>query len=295
MIDKVASANDNYLRVEDLMLGTEYQKVAYLSGYKTGINKLDRGFYTLYFKDANGTSLLGNWNNVTDFIESGKAINDLKKRPVKIRFEVSEFNGSLSLNIIELESYDPVDFPYQNFVGSVNKVEASMLAVNSILGKVLGSNYTVDSRYNTISLSPIFDGKCGGYAKLLELIIYDLATYQSVSNISLQVLVKTFYEVQKGYFNYLLAKEKADIVSKSDLLDILQLSSAENKDSECLPIIIDCLSALMGLTDNIENVYAIIIASAFRTKIENLNLISVYNTMVIGAEKQWGKYKLLKY
>ena len=41
--------------------------------------------------------------------------------------------------------------------------------------------------------------------------------------------------------------------------------------------------------------YAIITANAFRSKAENLNLISVYNTMVLGAEKNWGAYKLLKY
>lgn len=295
MISKATNTNDNYLRAEELTVGTEYNKVAYLSGFKTGINKLDRGYYTLYFKDANGTMVLGNWNNINDFINSGKAINDMKKRPVKIQFEATEFNGSIALNIIQLESYDPVGFPYDKFVGIVNNVDDSLMAVNLILGKTLGENTSVDERYKEISLTPICEGKCGGYAKLLELVAYDLVTYQSVSNISLKVLIGVFFEVQKGYFNYLLAKEKADIVSKSDLIDILQITNLENKDNEYLPIIIDCLSALIGLTNNIENMYAIIITNAFKNKIENLNLIAVYNTMVLGAEKNWGKYKLLKY
>lgn len=287
--------NDNFLRVEDLEVGTEYCKIAYLTGFKTGINKLARGYHTIYFKDATGASLLGNFNCKDSPAESGKTLQDMKNRPVKIRFTASEFNGSITLDIIEIETYDPTGFPFKDFIGSVSKVEESYAAVNSILTTTLGEGITVDARYKDLALNSIYDGKCGGYMKLLELVIYDLVSYQSLPEISLRILMEVFYQTQIGFFNYMYAKQKADVVRKSDLIDILEAVKSSNRGSECLPITIDCVSYLIGLTDNIENVYAIIIAKAFKCKLENLSLISVYSTMVLGAEKIWGEYKLLKY
>lgn len=48
---------DNYLRVNKLIDGNTYSKVAYVTNTSSGMTKLDSGFYTFYVKDCCGSDI----------------------------------------------------------------------------------------------------------------------------------------------------------------------------------------------------------------------------------------------
>ena len=176
--------DDKFLRLGELKVGTQYSKVAYLQGFKSSISVIKSGYYVFYLKDAEGYIGIGILNNIKDFLLSGKDMHAMKKKPVMINFLATEHNGSISLTIINIETYTEPDFPYEKFIGSVPNVVGSSASVAGLFNKVLGAGHDLDVRYNTTALDGIYEGKCGGYVKLLEMVACDLAGFQNIANLS---------------------------------------------------------------------------------------------------------------
>lgn len=287
--------DDKFLRLGELEVGTQYSKVAYLQGFKSSISVISSGYYVFYLKDAEGYIGIGILNNVKDFLLSGKDMNAMKKKPVLINFLATEHNGSISLTIINIETYTEPDFPYEKFIGSVPNVVASSASVAGLFNKVLGAGHDLDIRYNTTALDGIYEGKCGGYVKLLEMVACDLAGFQNIANLSFKVLIDVLFEVQKAYFLYLYAKTNADLVRNADALEVLTSACREIENEQISPIVQDALLCLFGITENPEQLYAILVVNAIKSKIKALNISSIYSTMIVGAEKVYGDLKLVKY
>ena len=295
MISKADGVNDNFLRVQDLEIGTEYSKIGYLLDYKSSMSKLEKGYYVFYIKDYDGNIVVATLHNIANFLESGGEALKLKRKPVKIKFLATEFNGSVSLLVTQIEDYTDIGFPFANFIGRVENVENSITAVNAVLQKVLGNEKTLDSRYATATLDGIYNSKCGGYAKLLEMVIYDLIACQELPNIDFKILLEVFYEVQKAYFLQLTAVSKSDLIRRGDNLDIIMNAQIANNESDLKPVITDCLTTLFGLTESSEQLYAVLISESFQAKRRILDMTGIYSTMILGAEKKYGELKLVKY
>lgn len=284
-----------YLKISELEVGQQYSKIAYLQSFKSGTSTLKTGYYAFHIKDIDGNITVGMYHNVADFIESGRDANAMKKKPIKIDFIATEFNGSISAHLIKIETYTEPDFPYELFVGKVANVEKSAQTVNGLFQRILGEDYTIDERYNTLSIDSVYSGKCGGYTKLMEMIVCDLIGHQGITNLSFKTLVKVFYEVQRAYFLYLYSKANTDIVRNADALEIINSACLDVEDKEIRPVVQDALLTLCGITANPEQLYAVLVVNLIRNKLETFDITSLYGSMIVGGEKVYKNLKLVKY
>lgn len=299
LLKDTQSANPDYLDITVLNIGEEYTKVAYLSDAMSKISKVDTGFYTFYFKDCNSNLIVGRLFNIEKFIESGLVINILKRKLVNINFIVQEYNGSLTLVIKSIEPYsEPVESEdVAKFIGLVPNVGQEYNDVTTIMSRVLGAKPNMQTVYATKSFASIYNGKCGGYAKLLNMVVTSLVSFNSLPDIDIVMLFKCLNIVQADYFTYLVKLEDVDVLPESARLEILfnaKIKAEEKYDVKISSIAIDTLSSLFGLTKP-QHLYAHLIYTAFETSKHTLRLTTLSSSMVLGSRKEFGGDVLLKY
>lgn len=292
MLNKVGE-NNEYLKISDLNLNEEYIKIAYIENSKAGLTKASAGFYTFYIKDCESNVIVGNLFNVEDFIKKGLIATKLRRKPVKIRFITQDLNGSISLLITEIEEYKGT-FDFRNFIGYLPDAEQNLLSVEKILNQVLGKPISLNRDYKDNSLVGIYNGRCGGYANLLQMVVYDLISAQLLPNIDLKGIMEVFYIVQDKYYNYLLKQTQNEILSTADSMTFLFECQQVVKNHDLSKIIIECISGLCGITQP-EHLYAVLLYRSFKKNIENINLANTFSTLILGGTTQVGEIKLTKY
>lgn len=299
LLKDTQTANPDYLDITVLDIGGEYTKVAYLSDAVSKISKVDTGFYTFYFKDCNSNLIVGRLFNIEKFIESGLIINILKRKLVKINFIVQEYNGSLTLVVKSIEPcIDQVESDdIAKFIGLVPNVGQEYNDVVSIMTRVLGTKPNMQTIYATKSFASIYNGKCGGYAKLLNMVVTSLVSFNSLPDVDIVMLFRCLNVIQADYFIYLVKLEDIDVLPESAKLEILfnaKIKAEEKYDSKISSIAIDSLSSLFGLTKP-QHLYAHLIYSAFENSKHTLKLTTLSSSMVLGSRKEFGGDVLLKY
>lgn len=292
MLNKIGE-NSEYLKISDLNLNEEYVKVAYIESTKAGLTKASAGFFTFYIKDCESNIIVGNLFNVEDFIKKGLVANRLRRKPVKIRFITQDFNGSISLLITEIEEYNDI-FDYKSFIGFLPNAEQNLESVEKILNQVLGEPISLNREYKDNSLIGIYNGRCGGYCNLLQMVIYDLISYQLLPNIDLKVMMQIFYIVQDRYYQYLSKQTHNEIISTTDSLAFLADCQMSYKEHKFAKIITECISALCGITKP-EHLYSVLLYRSFTKNIENINLANTFSTLILTGSTQVGDIKLTKY
>lgn len=287
--------NDSrYLDLPTLELGQEYVKACYLYNVKAGTSVMQSGYYTLYFKDLKGNVVVGRLFNVDDFQNSGLQILALKNKAVEIQFKVDVYNGSPSLIVTKISLYNGM-FDYASFIGKLDKVDEKFTWCERAFGKLLNdNNYSLPQEYKTKSLASIYDGRCGGYVKVLEIVLSNLIAYQDIVGVDIYSLGRIFETVQSEYFNYLSKVNELDFVTNSlkfQTLNRLRMSSGRTDETI---IAEDTLGALLGLNQP-ESVSSVVLKDLITSAIDKLNLASIYNSMITGASKKVGDVVLLKY
>ena len=143
-----------YLKISELEVGQQYTKIAYLQSFKAGTSTLKTGYYAFHIKDIDGNITVGMLHDVKEFIESGKDANAMKKKPIIINFIATEFNGSISAHLINIETYTKPDFPYELFVGKVanDEINANEL-YNAVKETLLVNPYILE--VNNISVEQV--------------------------------------------------------------------------------------------------------------------------------------------
>ena len=292
MLDKVGT-NNEYLRISDLNVNEEYVKVAYIEDSKASISKVMSGFYTFYIKDCEANIITGNLFNVEDFIKSGLIATKLKRKPVKIRFITQDLGGRISLLISSIEEYREA-FDYKSFIGFLEDAEQNLVSVEKVLKSVLGSKVSLNRDYKDNSLVGIYNGKCGGYANLLQMVVYNLISLQVLPNINFKTLMEIFYFVQNRYYKYLVKETNSEILSTADKMEFLFETQQVLKGHDLSKIITECVSGLCGLSKP-EHLYSVLIYKSFKDNIECINLANIYSTLVLGGTTKVGDLTLTKY
>ena len=84
-------------------------------------------------------------------------------------------------------------------------------------------------------------------------------------------------------------------VRNGDALEILNSACLDVADVEIRPVVQDALLSLFGITANPEQLYAVLVVNLIRSKLETLDITSLYATMIVGGEKVYKNLKLVKY
>lgn len=302
MLSKSKVVGD-FLDINTLEEGREYCKVCYLERLKAKVSEVDTGFYTLVFKDINAATIVGNlWFKSAgdNFIDSGEIANKLKRKPVKITFRAEVFNGSFFLKVWDVESYSG-DFPYTKFIGVVENAQTLFDSTSNALKNTLQletnplAQTNIDSilnqNYINDSLPQVYNGKCGGYVKLLQMVFYDMISYEGLPNVVLKDLIAIFYGVQDRYYRY-LKREDIDILTNTDKLNFIY-DSGDIANDTASSIIKGALGSLTGCFEA-NYLYSILVAESFKKNMKILNMCNTYTTMVKGMKKEMGDLCLVK-
>ena len=287
--------NDSiYLDLPTLEVGQEYVKAGYLYNVKAGTSVMQSGYYTLYFKDVKGNVVVGRLFNVVDFENSGLDILALKNKAVQIQFVVDVYNGSPSLIVSSISLYNGM-FDYGSFIGKVDRVEEKFMWCEATFRKLLDDNsYSLPQEYKTKSIASIYDGRCGGYVKVLEIVLSNIIAYQDVVGVDIYALGRIFKTVHQEYFRYLDKVNDLDFVTNSlkfQTINRIRLSSERTDETI---IAEDILGALIGLNEP-ESISSVLIVDLVKGALNKLSLASIYSSMIVGASKKVGDVVLLKY
>lgn len=287
--------NDSiYLDLPTLEVGQEYVKVGYLYNVKAGTSVMQSGYYTLYFKDLKGNVVVGRLFNVTDFEHTGLDILALKNKAVEFQFRVDVYNGSPSLIVSKISIYTGM-FDYASFIGKVDRIDEKFIWCETTFRKLLDDNsYSLPQEYKTKSIASIYDGRCGGYVKVLEIVLSNIIAYQDVVGVDIYALGRIFRTVHEEYFKYLDKVNELDFVTNSLKFQTINRIRLSNGRTDETIIAEDVLGALIGLNEP-ESINSVILVDIIKSSLNKLSLASIYNSMIVGASKKVGDVVLLKY
>lgn len=281
------------LDISSLELNRQYLKRAYLYGFKEGHTTLGKGYFTLYLKDVNGKVITGVLFNVEKFQEQGLVMQSLKGKPVTINFETQPFNGSLSLIVHTIEYYGGM-FDYGAFIGVAEGVNDFYLFVEDALSKLVGRTVKLPSEYLTKSLRYVYDGRAGGYTKLLEMVVNNLVSLDAILGLDRTELAEIIVHLQSIYYKYLVSIEDIDFITKNMKMKILYDAQLALGSIEVAPYVIDALTSLLEIGEP-ETFQGHLVTKMYKDNMETLKLACEYDKMLIGVRKEVGGKVFLKY
>lgn len=285
--------NDRLLDISSLVVGESYRKVAYFYRFKENKTSTLNSFYTVYLKDRNGKVIVGNLFNVEFFETSGIVMQALKGKAVICNFKVGDFNGTATLKLDTLEEYTG-DVDYSEFVGKVSGVEDYYEFVKAIFSKCGIENPSLPAQYKTKSLRDVYDGRAGGYIKLLEMITNNLVSLTDVLGFDRDEMVRTFYYVQELFYKYLYRIEDVDFITTKMKMEIVINGSMQVDGVGVSHYVVDALSDLLGVC-TAETLQGCILSKVFKDNMEILTLGCEYDKMLEGVKKKVGDREFLKY
>ena len=284
-----SKAPSRFLDIPLLNLGDETEKVAYLYDLDVGTDRLMNGYFKLYLKDINGNVAIARMFNVPkgdkDIYAEAKT---LKGHAIKVRFRVDSYNGSLTFTVISFERYNQL-VDYAQFVGEIDGVDSIAATVKEIFRQYADPNPDIPELYKTESFFDLCDGKAGGYIKLVEVVLLSISALRGVPGIDYVELIKVWYTVQRGYYEYLKRLKVIDVITTADKLNIIY-KFREQTDS----VSVDTLCALIGIAQP-QTMQSIIISNAVKYAKDSMRLACVYDSMLTGSVKREGDLTLLKY
>lgn len=285
--------NNKMLDIAHLELDKQYEKVGYLYNFREGTAISEKGFFTLYIKDINGKVVIGRLFNVENFKEKGLTMQALKGKPVKINFHTQSYNGSLSLIINILDIYTDA-FDYGSFIGKVDGVEDFFAYTEDVISKLTDRDIKLPSVYRTKSLRYVYDGRAGGYTKLLQMVVSNVISYDSIIGLDRAEIANTIAYLQEIYYKYLEQIEDIDFITKSMKMKILYDAQIKMEKVDVGAYVIDSLTALLDLGEP-ESLAGLLVYRMFKSNMETLNLACQYDKMLVGVTRQVGDVTLLKY
>lgn len=283
---------DENLDILQLKEGETYTRLCYVTGIKSGLTKMEKGFFTFYVKDKNANIIAARLFNIADFIHSGFVANAFVDKPVKLTFMAQKYNGGWSLVIEEIELWTG-DFDYSSFIGQVECVDDTL---KSILGLIYENEVDIQSTldlYRTKRFDSVCGGRVGGFLLLAEhtaaalLRLYDFDFMD-------KNLLKTYLISISAYYDYLTIVEKYPIIQMSEVLKLFNKVSVMNKDVDCLEEVLDTCRALFNLGKP-QHLYSHLITNAINNNIKMYDMLYRYNSMPAGCTTYIGGETLLRY
>jgi hypothetical protein len=289
----VKTTENNNLRDEDLSLGHLIKRVCFVSDYKTGISKYEEGFYTLYVKTEDGTTVRAQIFNIARFIESGLELISLKSKFIELECIPQIHAGQYSLIVENIYTIDQQSIKSpEKFLGIVEDVENLYKECVELINR--GGVNMLSPVYTSKHYSSIYNDKIGGYIKFIWEWYYNVGIY---SNEFSEQDRETILEVLKNcvvhYGRYLDRISLLDVITLRDKLDILKQLPASVKASTS-DVMEDALQSILGIGEP-EHLLAHIVYSAFKQTEYIMKIKEEWKSIPLGGVSVSEKRTLKKY
>lgn len=287
------SKGDNYLRLSELVEGVVYERVALVTSTSAGLAKTNTGFVKFFLKDIDANVVVAFLFDVAQFTFAGLQLAAFKGKPVILRFVPQIYNGKISL-IIDAEygiKEWTGDFDRKQFIGEIKFNEK---IINKFGQSVFGSDWELPIEYTTISIDSIAGGKSGGLCKVLELVILQLKGYQSLVLDEWKLLCRSTLIAFDVLFSCERARQNAGVLEDVKIFDIILIAINKYREDPYYGVLLDVTRAISGEAPPKHLISHLIVDSVNQAK-NSINLISTYNSMIVGATTDVGGALLSKF
>lgn len=269
--DKPSYRNLNVLSLEE---NTEYCKLCFLYDYRSGVTKMDKGFFTFFVKDENGNTLPARMFDLSQFQDDGFKVMLMKSHPVELHFIAQIFNGEWSLIVKSIELWDGY-FDYEKFLGRASWSGE----VSDVWSQSLEKPY--NAKFETENFYSVCGGRVGGFASLLEKSWEHLRAYRN-EELEFTDLQRCFFICMDSYFKLLQCGKKFEIVPLQEKLKIVEGMSFEFENDTCLN---EAITSFMALAEmgKPEHLFNHLIYDAVKNSQRHLDLIYKNQILPFGA------------
>lgn len=291
-VDSLNSKETEYLRIGDLTEGIIYERVALVTYAGAGLAKTNSGFAKFYLKDVDANVVSAFLFDVKDFAFAGIKLSQFKGKPVRIRFTPQVYNGHTSLLIdgsYGIKEWKG-EFDRKKFVGAVTFNE---VLINEFVQVSMGVDWMVPVEYKLLSSDSFAYGKVGAFVKCLEIMVANLKAIQLLVG-EKWLIGKLFTVAAETAFLCEKAKSDSEILADTKIFDVILRMVTKYREDEYYPLILDIVKAISE-QDKPKHLLSHLLYNSFHHAVETLNLISVNNSLTIGASTEIGGALLLKY
>ena len=204
-LEKVETSK--YLDAGNLNFFSEVEALALLIDARVGWSeKMGSAFHTYYFRDSNGEMVVGRRFNVGSVRDaSGYDLATMKRRPVKIKYQAQLFNG-LSLVVSEIKVYNEPDFDFTKFDSGIPDAKGLLFEAEMIAGAISNKENVFSQSYATDSYIEFCNGKAGGYAKFIHMVLNSARTYEGLPGFNTQQFYECLVICLNLYENFIRLK-----------------------------------------------------------------------------------------
>lgn len=290
---KVGKSELPYLRIGDLVEGVCYEKIALVTTAGAGLAKNSSGFAKFYLKDVNANVITAFLFDVKDFAFAGMKLSQFKGKPVLVKFTPQFFAGHVSLVIDGVQGIKEWDgeFDRRSFVGSVDFDEG---LINEFVKQCSDDGWVLPIEYKLLSTDTFASGKVGAFAKCLEILAVNLKSYQTVLGEEKGLFGKLFRIAAETAYLCEKAKNDTEILADTRVFDIILRMVNKYREDPYYSLVLDVVKAVSG-QDQPKHLLSHVIMKSFKQAVEILNLVSLNNSLTIGASVETGGALLLKY
>lgn len=218
---------DNYLDSRNWNLAPTTESVAYLQRVHLAYTFPDRKPYlSLLLKDVNGAQVSAVMFNFDTENYDANDLIALRRKPVKVTYNVKVYNGSYNLKVFEILPYGE-SFPYELFLGEVPQAMERLELINKKLVEMIGEELPLNMA--TTTYTSISEGRIGGFVNLAWSLYRGVSEYVELSGcdrkdmfrlmtaglIYLSEYTKLTEETDNAH-PFILHKLKSDLIATED-------------------------------------------------------------------------------
>lgn len=281
---------DEYLDVSTLADGVTYEKVALVVDATPGVTKMMSGFAKFYLKDVNANVIRAVLFDVKDFVFSGLKMSAFKNKPVKLRFAVQEWGGSLSLIIdgsFGIEEYSG-DFDYSRFVGSIDFDREFLNQFYSRFDDV------VPEDLHFMTDSTLGQGRTGALGKIMESVVVTLSSYSGLLGDSFGSLMHVCHKGLIAEYRLSKLRQRESVFSDAKVFELFtSLNNLYLEDPYYLQVH-DLMRCIFEYGKP-KHLFSHLFLKAFDNAVSSLNLLLLNNGLVVGSSLSLGGVELSKF
>lgn len=212
-----AEGKEDFLNYEDLTNNSQVYRIAYVVDVSSSTSRLDKPFYTLFVRTTEGVVLPCFIFEIENFVSLGFKLNMMKGKYVRLNAKVTEDEGRVMLNFINLELVSPTPEIISTFQKKIADIEQYSEDLNKWFMGYLGK--PLSAHLSLVSYPEVYNGYVGGYVKLCwDVLMHVMAVTRDEP---IEEMAEVLYNVFTYYNAYLETKSKINIITDSDKIDIL--------------------------------------------------------------------------
>ena len=289
-----------FLNIKDLVEGSTYTKVAYVTYTRGKVsNPMPDGYFTLGLKDCNGQSVFGVILNAESYDQAGASLRNLTNKPVNLTFTTEIYNGHYSLLISSVSEYTEDDFPFKSFVGEVKEAPKFLAVLNKMM-ETASNDLRFSPNLATLTFDDMLGGRVGGFCQIIHSTAQQLTGNIGLPNYDHSTAMILLCLVTENYHTYRFLKEAEMGKLPSITTSVSFIANATNSLQEFnIPYIkeyfADTLSVFLGIKEKPSTMYGYYIYTAYTKAITSANFAVQMQALATGYSLNFDGMELNKY